>query len=71
MRGQGRREQPVRDADLTFHPGAPGHVVDHVRITSTFPEGRGTVEAIEIYEVKGGLITRVWFIFGAKALLER
>lgn len=43
-------------------------VVDHERVTRTFPEGPGSVELVATYEVKDGRITRAWFIFGAKTL---
>jgi hypothetical protein len=43
-------------------------VIDHERITRTFPEGTGAQDAIAMYEVQGARITRVWFIFGAKTL---
>ena len=43
-------------------------VIDHERITRTYPEGTGVQDAIAMYEVQGALITRVWFIFGAKTL---
>ncbi len=43
-------------------------VIDHERVTRTFPEGTGTQDAIAMYEVDGTLITRVWLIFGAKTL---
>ena len=44
-----------------------GHrVVDHERITRTFPEGRGTIELIAIYEVLEGRIRRAWFAFGPR-----
>lgn len=46
-------------------------VIDHERVTRTFPEGPGTQEAIAIYEVQGTLISRVWFVFGAKTLDAR
>lgn len=39
-------------------------VIDRERVTRTFPEGRGEIDVIGIYEVKDGLITRVWFISG-------
>jgi len=31
-------------------------VIDHERVTRTFPEGTGTVDLVAIYEVTGGLI---------------
>ncbi|HEV3410202.1 MAG TPA: nuclear transport factor 2 family protein, partial [Chthoniobacterales bacterium] len=36
-------------------------VVDHERVSRTFAEGRGTLEAIAMYVVENGKITRVWF----------
>ena len=43
-------------------------VVDHERITRTFPEGTGTSEAVAIYEVVGGRIAREWLILGPRQL---
>lgn len=43
-------------------------VVDHERVTRTFPEGPGSVELVATYEVKDGRITRAWFAFGVKQL---
>ena len=43
-------------------------VIDHERVTRTFPEGTGAQDAIAMYEVRGTVITRVWFIIGAKTL---
>jgi hypothetical protein len=43
-------------------------VVDHERVTRTFPEGAGTVELLMIYEVQDGRITKAWSIAGAKTL---
>lgn len=43
-------------------------VVDHERITRNFPEGRGSVEMLCIYEVVDGLIARATFAVGAKTL---
>lgn len=43
-------------------------VVDHEEITRNFPEGRGTLQMICIYEVKGGHISRGWFIPGPKVV---
>ena len=43
-------------------------VIDHERVTRTFPAGTGTLDAIAMYEVQGPRITRVWFIFGAPVL---
>ena len=43
-------------------------VIDHERVTRTFPEGPGTMEMVAMYEVVAGRITRAWFRFGAKTL---
>ncbi|HKB90958.1 MAG TPA: nuclear transport factor 2 family protein [Opitutaceae bacterium] len=49
-----------------------GHIViDHERITRTFPEGPGTLELVALYEVRDGRIAKAWFIFGAKTLDSR
>ena len=41
-------------------------VIDHERVRLTLPQGPGTIEAIAIYEVRGGKITTVWFRYGAR-----
>lgn len=46
-------------------------VIDHERVTRTFPEGPGTLEMVALYEVKAGRIARAWFKFGAKTLATR
>ncbi len=43
-------------------------VVDHEEVTRNFPEGKGTLELIMIYEVQRGRIVRAWSIAGAKTL---
>jgi len=43
-------------------------VVDHERVTRNFPDGRGEVEVVAIYEVAGGLIARAWFRMGEPRL---
>jgi hypothetical protein len=43
-------------------------VIDHERVTRTFPEGPGTIEIAAMYEVKAGRITRAWFHLGVKQL---
>ena len=46
-----------------------GHiVVDHEEVTRNFPEGRGKIELVMIYEVQNGRIAKAWVIGGAKAL---
>jgi hypothetical protein len=43
-------------------------VVDHEKITRTFPEGPGKVDAIVIYEVANGKIVKATLIRGAIVL---
>lgn len=43
-------------------------VVDHERVTRTFPEGTGVLDAVAIYEVQNGKIAKAWLILGPKAL---
>jgi hypothetical protein len=43
-------------------------VVDHETVTRTFPEGTGALEAVAIYQVQDGKISKVWLLFGPKTL---
>lgn len=43
-------------------------VIDHEKVTRTFPEGTGHIELVAIYEVQAGKIAKAWFRFGAKTL---
>ncbi len=43
-------------------------VIDHELVTREFPEGRGTIELIAMYEVLDEKIVRAWFKFGEKRL---
>ena len=46
-------------------------VIDHARVTRTFPEGPGMLEAVAIYEVQSGKIAKVWLVMGPKTLNTR
>ena len=46
-------------------------VVDHERVTRTFPEGPGTIELIATYEVVDGKIINAWFLASPKTLDPR
>jgi len=47
-----------------------GHVVvDHERITRNFPEGKGTIEMLCVYEVAGGVIAKASFALGKRQAL--
>jgi putative hydrolase of HD superfamily len=43
-------------------------VVDHERVTRSFPEGTGTIEVIAIYEVQNDRIAKAWFRMGQPVL---
>lgn len=43
-------------------------VIDHEKIVLTYPEGAGSLEAVAIYEVQAGKITKVTLIRGQKVL---
>jgi hypothetical protein len=43
-------------------------VVDREVMTRNFPEGRGTVDVLAIYEVQAGKIARAWFKLGTPTL---
>ena len=52
-----------------LHRVVMGHVViDHERVTRTFPEGPGQIELVAIYEVRDGRIARATFIPGPRTL---
>lgn len=60
--------EPNLHAELLHRAVAGNVVVDHERVTRTFPEGPGTLELVAIYEASGGKIARAWFIFGTKRI---
>jgi putative hydrolase of HD superfamily len=43
-------------------------VIDHEVVTRNFPEGKGTLEVVCIYEVKNEKIAKAWFILGNKRI---
>lgn len=65
-----RFEEPNLHAALLHRIVAGDTVIDHERVTRTFPEGPGTIELTMIYEVKFGRITRAWTIPGPKTLAK-
>nr|WP_312990564.1 hypothetical protein [Rhizobium populisoli] len=44
-------------------------VVDHETITRNFPEGKGEVDVVCIYEVENGKIAKAWFKMSEHRLL--
>lgn len=63
-----RFAEPNLHATLLHRAVLGDLVVDHERVTRTFPEGPGSIELVAAYEVKDGRIARAWFAFGAKQL---
>jgi hypothetical protein len=63
-----RFQEPNLHAHLVNRIVAGNLVIDHERVTLTFPEGTGQLEMVAIYEVRDGKISRAWFVFGAKTL---
>jgi hypothetical protein len=63
-----RFQEPNLEAVLLNRMVMGNIVVDHERVTRTFPEGPGKVELLMIYEVQNGRIMNAWGIAGAKTL---
>ncbi len=63
-----RFREPNLHAALLHRIVAGDTVIDHERVSRTFPEGPGTVELTMIYQVKDGRIARAWSIAGPKTL---
>jgi hypothetical protein len=63
-----RFREPNLHATLLHRIVAGALVLDHERVTRTFPEGPGEVELVMTYEVQAGRIVRAWIITGAKKL---
>ena len=63
-----RFQEPNLHAALLHRIVGGDTVIDHERVTRTFPEGPGTIELTMIYEVKAGRITRAWTIPGPKTV---
>jgi uncharacterized protein (TIGR02246 family) len=65
-----RFREPNLQAHLLNRMVMGRFVVDHERVTRTFPEGPGTIELVMIYEVEAGRIVRAWSLAGTKILLH-
>jgi hypothetical protein len=63
-----RFNEPNLHARLVKRIVAGNVVIDHEHVTRTFPEGRGKIELVAIYEVQNDKIVKAWFILGAKIL---
>lgn len=65
-----RFREPNLHAMLLHRIVAGALVLDHERVTRTFPEGPGEIELVMTYEVQAGRIVRAWIITGAKKLFS-
>jgi hypothetical protein len=63
-----RFQEPNLHAALLHRIVAGSMVVDHEKVTRTFPEGAGQIELVMIYEVKEGRIAKAWTIAGPKEI---
>jgi GNAT superfamily N-acetyltransferase len=63
-----RFREPNLHATLLRRIVSGAIVVDHERVTRTFPEGPGEIELVMIYEVRNGAIARSWTIMGPKTI---
>ena len=63
-----RFKEPNLHATLLHRIVLGNTVIDHERITRTFPEGPGHVELVAIYQIHDNRIAKAWFITGPKTL---
>jgi hypothetical protein len=63
-----RFAEPDLHARLVARSVVGNVVADTELITRNFPEGRGTLEMLCLYEVEGAVIRRASFVTGAKTL---
>jgi hypothetical protein len=64
-----RLQEPNLHAHLLKRIVAGPTVIDHEKVTRTFPDGAGEIELVMIYEVKDGRIAKTWTIAGGKKML--
>ena len=69
-RAKARFAEPDLHASLRSRRVIGDVVIDHEDVIRTFPEGRGKVEMVAIYQVKSGAIQTATFMFGPKRLDE-
>ena len=62
-----RFAEPDLHAELLSRVVMGSVVVDHERITRNFPEGKGTIEMLCVYEVVNGFIAKASFAVGPSA----
>ena len=66
-----RFAEPDLHATLLTRHSYDNVVIDHERVTRTFPEGPGTIEMLCIYLIEQGLIARASFKLFNKRLTPR
>jgi hypothetical protein len=67
-RYRARLSEPNLHAELLHRAVLGSKVVDHERVTRTFPDGPGEIELLMMYEVQNGRIAKSWSIAGARTL---
>lgn len=60
-----RFQEPDLFGKLISRVTIGSRVIDTEIVTRNFPEGRGEVDVVGIYEVENDLITKVWFMMGS------
>lgn len=63
-----RFQEPNLYAALLGRTVMGNMVVDHEEVSRTFPEGKGKIRLLMIYEVREGKIAKAWSIAGEKTL---
>ena len=63
-----RFKEPNLHAELRQRIVMGNTVIDHEEVARTFPEGKGKIELVMIYEVQDGRIVKAWTIGGVKKL---
>ena len=66
-----RFQEPNLRAALLQRIVAGAMIIDHEKVTRTFPEGAGQIELVMIYEVKERRIAKAWTIAGARKILAK
>lgn len=61
-----RFAEPDLHAELLQRIVMGDTVVDHERVTRNFPEGKGAIAMVCVYEVRDGLIRRASFAMGPR-----
>lgn len=64
----GRFSEPDLHASLLHRAVVGNFVMDHELVTRNFPEGRGQVDMLCIYEVQDGLIVKASFAVAAPVI---